>query len=205
MPDMPEQPKVRGAILIAEDDPQLRALLSSLLEQASYPTIEASSGEEALRAARAEQPLLVILDVSLPVASGYEVCRELRDEFGGALPIMFVSGTRTEPFDRAAGLLVGADDYLVNPFDPAELLARVRCLLRRPRLEPGRPSVLTEREHEVLQLLAEGLTHREIADRLVISPRTVETHITHILGKLGVHSRAQAIALAYRTQMLAQT
>jgi DNA-binding NarL/FixJ family response regulator len=147
-------------------------------------------------------PALVLLDVVLPHMSGYELCRILRDRFGETLPIIFVSGSRTEPLDSVAGLLVGADDYIVKPFVSEELIARVRRALTRSaelsRANGKAPTGLTPREHEVLSLLAEGLTQNEIAERLVISPKTVATHIQRILGKLDVHSRAEAVARAYR-------
>jgi DNA-binding NarL/FixJ family response regulator len=142
----------------------------------------------------------------MPGISGYGVCHALRDEFGESLPIMFVSGERTEPYDRVAGLLVGADDYLVKPFAPDELLARVRNLIgrRQPAISSGRgaPSTLTERELDVLRLLADGLDQDDIARQLFISPKTVSRHIEHILRKLSVRSRAQAVALAFRDQLV---
>lgn len=117
--------------------------------------------------------------------------------------MIFLSGERTESFDRVAGLLVGADDYLVKPFDPDELAARVRAVLRRAQPSVPAPlQSLTRRELEVLRLLADGLDQRQIAAELVISAKTVGTHIERILGKLGVHSRAQAVALAYRDELL---
>jgi DNA-binding NarL/FixJ family response regulator len=138
----------------------------------------------------------------MPGLSGYEVCRALREEHAQAFPVMFVSGERTESFDRVAGLTIGADDYLTKPFEADELLARLRGLLRRfDSIEPP-VSVLTKREQQVLGLLADGLDQAEIARRLVISPRTVGTHIEHILAKLGVHSRAEAVAVAYRLQLV---
>jgi DNA-binding NarL/FixJ family response regulator len=138
--------------------------------------------------------------------SGYEVCRELRDAFNGDMSIIFVTGERTEPYDRVAGLLLGADDYVVKPFDEGELLARIRSHLRHAEAVPRAPgngdtssiAVLTEREREVLKLLARGLTQVDIAGKLVISPKTVGTHIQRILSKLGVHSRAQAVVLAHQ-------
>ena len=186
-----------GPILIVEDDAGVRGLLTELLEGAGYATRCAQTGEEGLALARAERPALVILDVSLSGLSGYEVCRALRDDLGERLAIMFVSGARTESFDRVAGLLVGADDYLPKPFAPDELLARVRALLRRSAA-PAAAESLTRREREVLGLLAAGLERSEIARQLVISPKTVGTHVEHILGKLGVHTQAQAVARAYR-------
>jgi two-component system, OmpR family, response regulator len=116
-------------ILIVDGDHRSRGLMSRVLKRVGYITCEAETGEEALAAAKRERPALVVLETFLPGVSGYEVCRELKDEFGEALPIVFVSGTRTESSDRVAGLLVGGDDYLVKPFDPNELLARVRRLL----------------------------------------------------------------------------
>ena len=123
------------------------------------------------------------------------------ERFGDALPVVFVSGERTESFDRVAGLQLGADDYLSKPFAPDELIARLRRLLpdsELPADEKGRPA-LTPREEEVLKLLASGLAQGEIAKELVISPKTVASHIERILAKLGVNSRAQAVAVAHRT------
>jgi DNA-binding NarL/FixJ family response regulator len=189
-------------ILIVDGDHLSRGLMSRVLKRVGYITCEAETGEEALAAAQRERPALVVLEVLLPGVSGFEVCRELKDEFGEALPIVFVSGTRTDSGDRVAGLLVGGDDYLVKPFDPNELLARVRRLLPA-RLAGGETTrKLTPRELEVLSLLVEGLNQPEIAEKLFISPKTVGKHIEHILAKLGVHNRAQAVALAVRAELI---
>ena len=189
-------------ILIVDGDRQSRTLISRVLKRVGYSTYEAETGEEALAAAKQERPALVVLEVLLPGVSGFEVCRELKDEFGEALPIVFVSGTRTESGDRVAGLLVGGDDYLVKPLDPNELLARVRRLLPA-RLAGGNTTrKLTTREIDVLSLLVEGLSQPEIAERLFISPKTVGKHIEHILPNLGVHNRAQAVALAVRDELI---
>ena len=190
------------AVLVVDDDEACRELISTVLGRAGFPTVEAADGEAAMAAARRHRPRLVILDVRLPGVSGYEICRELRDEFGDGLSIMFLSGERTEGFDLAAGLLVGADDYVVKPFSTDELLARVR--IRLPSPAAGEPvlSDLTKRELEVLGLLSEGLSQKEIAAELVISSKTVAAHVQHILGKLGVHSRTQAVAHAYRRGLL---
>jgi DNA-binding NarL/FixJ family response regulator len=144
----------------------------------------------------------VVLEVCLSDISGYEVCRSLREEFGDELPIIFVSAARTESFDRVAGLLVGADDYLPKPFAADALLARVRRLGRQAATPPETTSSLTKRELEVLRWLAEGLSQSEIADRMFISEKTIETHIHHILTKLGARNRAQAVALAYRNNFV---
>jgi len=203
------------SVLVVDNDPLFRAFVREQLERAGFEVVDADDGDAALDIAARTMPELVLLDVCLPRASGYEVCRELRDWFGDSLGIIFVSGERIESIDRVSGLLLGAVDYVVKPFDPDELLARVRTVLRRvasPRPNGSGNSVaggvadseLTPRELEVLQLLAEGLTQPQIARQLVISPRTVGTHIQNLLGKLDVHSRAQAVALAHRMGLVRQ-
>jgi DNA-binding NarL/FixJ family response regulator len=203
---MADGDRTSGPILIADADETFVRSLQTLLESIGYRTLAAWTGEEALKVAREERPLVVLLDVQLPLVNGYEVCRALRDEFGRTVAIAFVSGTRTEPIDISSGLLVGADDYLVKPFDSSELLARVGALMRRVAAEDAiaisNPASLTSRELEILRLLAHGFDQPDIAQRLSISPRTVSAHIEHILGKLGVHSRAQAVAAAYRGQLI---
>jgi DNA-binding NarL/FixJ family response regulator len=193
----------QDAILVVDDEIEVRALISQVLSSAGYQVREVRSGEEAIEAVRHEQPLLVVLDVRLPGISGYEVCGWLRSRFHDSLPIMFLSGERIEAFDRAAGLMLGADDYLLKPFSTEELLARVRGLLRRTVPSPrSLEAKLTIRELEVLRLLAGGLGQKEISGRLAISTKTVGTHIEHILMKLGVQSRTQAVALAYRERLI---
>ena len=192
-----------GPVLVVDDDASQRALLRAILQRIGLDVAEAEDGESALRSAARQPPSLVLLDVQLPLVGGYEVCRELRDRYGQNLPIVFVSGTRVESGDRTAGILLGADDYITKPFDPDELLARVRRLLRSGRGAVAESRMrtpfdeLTPREQEVLELLAAGIEQSDIATRLVISPRTAGTHIQHILEKLDVHSRAQAVALAH--------
>jgi len=191
-----------GVIVVADDDPGFLEFVSALLERVGYSTLAVSSGEDALEAVRGGGVRLLVLDIQLPGLSGYEVCREVRDELGDGIPILFVSGVRTESFDRVSGILVGADDYLVKPFAPDELLARVRRLLSRSASPPNVRFELTPREHEIISLLAEGLTTVQIQRRLVISPKTVGTHLGHIYAKLGVRSRSEAVALAYRENLV---
>jgi DNA-binding NarL/FixJ family response regulator len=190
---------LRHLVLVADADEEARENLARLLEQAGFEVVAASTGEHALAIARESFPSLAILEVPLGEMSGYEVCRTIREEHGEAVPVMFVSGARTESYDRVAGLSLGADDYLTKPYAPDELLARVRRLLRGPgRTGPQATTRLTGRELEVLRLLAEGHTPYEIAHRLFITKKTVATHVEHIFAKLGVHSRVEAVAVAYR-------
>jgi DNA-binding NarL/FixJ family response regulator len=185
-------------VLVVDDDPIFRRFVRSLLERAGYGVSDVSSGAAAFDAAVEEQASVVILDVDLPGLNGYEVCRRLREQLNREIGIIFVSGTRTESFDRTAGLMIGADDYLSKPLDPSELLARVQRFSRRRGRGPSvqRLSVLTPREREILLLLADGVSPSDIADQLVISPKTVATHIQHVLAKLGVGSRVQAVSVA---------
>jgi DNA-binding response OmpR family regulator len=194
------QTEACGPLLVVDDDVALRAFVREVLQHAGYSVWETGSGLEAVDLVRRERPALVILDVQLPVLSGYEVCRRVRDE-GPTPPILFISGERTDALDRVAGLLLGGDDYLVKPFSADELLARVRGLLRRS--SNGHSVKLTNRELAVMRLMAEGLGHIEIGRRLVISPKTVGTHVEHIYEKLGVHNRIEALVAAYRERVLA--
>jgi len=197
-------PSGADPILIVDDDSGTRSAIATILADAGYVTREADSGADALRAARSEAPGLVLLDVNLPGMCGYEVCRLLRDEFGDQFPIVFVSGARTESFDRVAGLLLGANDYISKPFREDELLARVQSLLLRRHAVAARAlaSRLTARELQVLRLLSTGLGPDDIARLMVISPKTVGAHVEHIYVKLGVQTRAQAVAVAYRAELL---
>jgi DNA-binding NarL/FixJ family response regulator len=185
-------------ILVADRDSRARRELAHVLEAAGFLVVETANGEEALKIARKRRPALTILEVPLRGISGYEVCRSLREELGDDLPVIFLSGTRTESYDRVAGLLVGADDYLVRPYAVDELLVRIRKLLERTRPSSPALSKLTPRERDILRLLAEGLSAKEIASRLFISDRTVGTHVEHILSKLEVTTRVQAVAIAFR-------
>jgi two-component system, OmpR family, alkaline phosphatase synthesis response regulator PhoP len=188
-----------GSILVVDDDAAFRSLVVDLLGSAGFSTVEAASGEDALARARECVVEAALVDVVLPGISGYEVCRALKEE--REIPVVLMSGEQTEPVNRVAGLLIGADDYVLKPFAPDELLARIRRLVRTP-VAPAAESNLSKRELEVLQLLADGLDQDEIAERLVLSPKTVSSHIQRVLGKLDVHSRAQAIAQAYRRGIL---
>jgi DNA-binding NarL/FixJ family response regulator len=192
-----------GTALVVDDHAGFRELTIAMLEGAGFRTIEAADGEEALR--RAPEADVVLLDVNLPEMSGYTVCRELREAHGDSLPIVFLSGYRTESLDRAAGFLLGGDDYVTKPAHKDELTARVRRLIERSRgrRPNGDSQGLTRRELEVLQLLGRGKRAPEIALELGITPKTVSSHVQHILVKLGVHSRAQAVARAYEYGLVA--
>jgi DNA-binding response OmpR family regulator len=184
---MPEVTEARSeTVLVVDDDEAFREIATRILRDAGYTAVEASSGEEAVEVARRQQPDVVVLDVRLRgTLSGHEVCRIIKREIQPEPAVLFVSGARTESFDRVGGLLVGADDYVVKPFAADELLARVGALLRRSI--PGTPaSQLTAQELDVLRLVKEGLSQSEIAQKLEVSPTTARRQIEDVFTKLGV-------------------
>ena len=130
-----------GPVLIVEDDPNTATLVQTYLERDGFETIKAADGETALRLARQHQPGFVVLDVMLPHLDGWEVCRQLRTF--SDVPILMLTA-REEEIDRVTGLSLGADDYVVKPFSPRELVARVKAILRRARpVEPEQSELLT--------------------------------------------------------------
>ncbi len=164
-------------ILIVDDDPHIRQVLAFALGKAGMQTSEAADGEGALEAIAAQRPDLVVLDINMPRMNGLDVCRKLRA--GDDLPILFLS-SRDDEIDRVLGLELGGDDYVVKPFSPREVVARVSAILKRGgrsleeagatrpvthgqlRLDPqsweadwdGAPVPLTVTEFQLLLLLA---------------------------------------------------
>ncbi|MEG3082069.1 response regulator transcription factor [Sphingomonas sp. PB2P12] len=124
-------------ILVVDDDPHIRQLLVFALGKAGLGAIEAEDGEAALALAAARLPDLVILDINMPRMDGLEVCRRLRarGDTGGGVPILFLS-SRDDEIDRVLGIELGADDYVVKPFSPREVVARVMAILRRTTSPP---------------------------------------------------------------------
>ena len=118
----------RTKILIVDDDKHIAELLSLYLNKEGYETKEAHAGRKALDAFAAYSPHLVMLDLMLPEIDGYQVCREIRKI--SAVPIIMLTA-KGETFDKVLGLELGADDYIVKPFDPKEVIARVKAVLRR--------------------------------------------------------------------------
>jgi DNA-binding NarL/FixJ family response regulator len=201
-----------GKVLVIDGDREMRRVIAELLARVGFETISADSGEAALAAVDSTRPALAVIEVELPGMSGLAVLETLHDRFGEDVPVILLSAEHGSALDRAAGLMLGADDYLAKPADLTELSARIRRSLRRSgsletrnhrsrrrAADPG----LSPREHEILAMLADGLSQPEIAQQLVISSKTVATHIQRILAKLGAHSRTQALAHAYRLGLVA--
>ena len=188
-------------VLVVDDDEGVRQLMIDAFDRAGYSTTAVATAEEALDRFETIAPDCVLLDVKLPGVSGYEACVQMREVSGEDLSIIFVSGAKMDPLDRAAGLMMGADDYILKPLSIDELLARVRRSLRAGHAETSAAS-LTRRELEVLNLAAEGHAQGDIAATLFISPKTVATHMENIFKKLRVANRAEAVAAAKRLQLL---
>ena len=127
-------------ILIVDDEPDIVRLVRAYLERAGFAVVTAGEGGEALAVFRHERPNLVVLDLNLPGMDGLDVCRGMRRD--SDVPIIMLTA-RLEETDRLIGLELGADDYVVKPFSPREIVARVRAVLRRSEGTPVRPEVVS--------------------------------------------------------------
>ena len=136
-----------GTVIVVEDDPHIADLVDLYLRREGYRVLLAGDGEKGLAAFKQEDPWIVILDVGLPGArDGFDVCREIRAR--SKVPVLFLTA-RDDEVDRILGLELGADDYLVKPFSPRELVARVRAILRRTREAPPVQDVVAVGDVEV--------------------------------------------------------
>ena len=211
--------------LVADDQQIVREGFSALL--ATQPDIDVvaavADGAEAVRLSREHTPDVVLMDVRMPVMDGIQATREL---CRGDEPVPRVLILTTFDLDEyvydalqagASGFLlkdtppdgvadgiraVAAGDALLAPVITRRLIAEFARLRPRRELRPDELTVLTPREREILGLLAEGLSNHEIAERLVLSDETVKTHVAHVLGKLRLRDRVQAVVLAYESGLV---
>jgi two-component system, OmpR family, phosphate regulon response regulator PhoB len=176
-------------ILVVEDDEALVALLRYTLEAADFVVTTLTRGDAVAEAVETEAPDLVVLDWGIPGTSGLEVCRQLRaGKLTRSLPILMLTA-RGEEADRVRGLTTGADDYVVKPFSPAELVARIRGLLRRARPEKVE-ALLT---HGDLELDREGLRVSRAGRRVDLGPTEFRL-LEHLMeNPTRVFSRAQLL------------
>ncbi len=188
-------------ILLVDDEPSIIELAHLYLEREGYRTISASNGQEALDLVYKKEPALVVLDVMLPKLDGFEVCRRLRSEKNDVAILMLTA--RDDDIDKIVGLELGADDYLTKPFNPRELVARVKAILRRGTHSPeGQPSRLR------LNNLAIDVERREVRiDGSPVELRTQEFEVLYALalnqGK--VLTREQLLNLAWGYDFYGQT
>ena len=201
-------------VLIVEDDRNTASLVATYLEKEGFATVTAHDGQLALELERRHRPVLVILDIMLPVLDGWEVCRRLRKD--SDVPILMLTA-REDEIDRVMGLSLGADDYVVKPFSPRELVERVKAILRRTNQAParetavlshhnlvldpekhkvtlaGRPVALTSLEYKLLSVLMRSpgrvFSRNELLDQVyeqgeVVVDRVVDVHIGKLRQKI---------------------
>lgn len=161
-------------IMIVDDEPQIVSFVVAYLEKEGYPTLEARDGRAALELWREHKPDLIVLDVLMPNLDGMEFCREVRKE--SDVPIIILSAKSAEE-DRIAGLEIGADDYMVKPFSPRELVARIRAVLRR-RAEGGAEESLVT----VGPMVVHGESHRVTVKGEEVSLTPMELHVLSALA-----------------------
>jgi DNA-binding NarL/FixJ family response regulator len=196
-------------ILVIDDEAKLRAQTAELLRLDGHDVVEARNGREGVEQALKHVPDLIVCDITMPEMNGHRVLEKLRAEPRTAhVPFIFLTGWG-EREDMRTGMNLGADDYLVKPVVPTELLAAVSARLRRVEANATRrapaveatptqlePLGLTPREAEVLFWVARGKSNPEIATILGIGLTTVKKHLEATFAKLGVENRTSAAAMA---------
>jgi DNA-binding NarL/FixJ family response regulator len=208
-------------VVIADDQPMMRAGFKAVLEATGDIQVvaEASNGEEAVRAAGEHAPDVVLMDIRMPGIDGIEATRQLPRQ-----RVLILTTFGLDQYILEA-LRAGASGFLLKDAPTQEVVAAVRAVaagdavlsapVTRQLLDqvarrlpaavsrsPDDLDLLTEREREVLRMLANGLSNAEIAEALVVSEATVKSHVSHLLGKLGLRDRVQAVIYAYETRLI---
>jgi len=213
-------------VVVADDQVLVRAGFRLLVDSAADLEVvgEAADGAEAVELARRERPEVVLMDIRMPRMDGLEATRCIAaDELLAGVRVLMLTTFDLDEYVYQA-LRAGASGFLLKDTPPADLLAAVRVVAagdallapgitrrliaefaRRPDPTPVAPAALealTDREREVLGLVAHGLSNSEIAERLVVSPATSKTYVSRLLAKLGARDRAQLVAIAYETGLV---
>ncbi|MFF7761832.1 response regulator transcription factor [Streptomyces griseorubiginosus] len=212
-------------VLLADDQTLVRAAFAMLVASARDMEVvgEAGSGREAVGAAREVRPDLVVMDIRMPDLDGIEATRLIAaDETLAGVRVLVLTTYDTDE-NIVEALRAGASGFLVKDTRPAELLDAIRTvaageallspgptarLIERflrspsPAVATGGPECLSDREREVLALVARGLNNTEIGEALGLSPLTAKTHVSRIMGKLGARDRAQLVIVAYESGMV---
>ena len=204
-------------LLLIDDDPNLILLVKDYLEFRGYEVITAENGREALEVLEQETPDMIICDVMMPEMDGYSLVSAIRqDPKTSWVPVLFLSA-KGQSQDRVKGLNIGADVYMVKPFEPEELVAQVESSLKQasrliqhkdskggdntPKIQVPFDVELTPTELRVVQFVARGMANREIAEELNVSQRTIESHVSNMLGKTGLHNRTELARWAIENSM----
>ena len=211
-------------LLLVDDDPHMILLVKDYLEFRGYEVMTAGNGQEALICLESFSPDMIICDVMMPEMDGYTFVEQVRSQEALTwIPILFLSA-KGQSQDRVKGLKKGADVYMVKPFEPEELVAQVESSLRhseriaiqQPKLPLGgneeitsnlpplrimKRVILTPTETKVVNLVAQGLKNQEIAIRLKVSQRTIESHVSNMLAKTGLNNRTELARWAMDNHM----
>jgi DNA-binding NarL/FixJ family response regulator len=203
-------------LLLIDDDPNLILLVKDYLEFRGYEVITADNGQEALDVLQQDLPDMIICDVMMPQMDGYTFVEHVRkDPRTSWIPVLFLSA-KGQSQDRVKGLNTGADVYMVKPFEPEELVAQVESSLKQasrilqhqtkgtdntPKIQVPFDVELTPTELRVVQYVARGMANREIAEELNVSQRTIESHVSNMLGKTGLHNRTELARWAIENSM----
>lgn len=213
-------------VAVADDQPLARTGIATMITHAPDLLLvgEAADGEEAVALARRDRPDVLLMDVRMPGVDGIEATRRIAaDPSTAAVRVIMLTTFDVDEHVHAA-LRAGASGFLLKDIAPEDLFAAIRVVAAGDALlapsvtrrliaqfaarpsggptDPARLAGLTEREREILALVARGLSNDEIAERLVISPATSKTHVSHIITKLGVRDRAQLVVLAYEAGLV---
>ena len=222
---MTADPEQAPRVVIADDQALVRGGFRLILNSAGIPVVaEAADGKEAIAAVLKHRPDVVLMDIRMPVMDGLEATRRILESRPGQdVRVIMLTTFDLDQYVYAA-LAAGASGFLLKAVSPEHLVAAVllvrtgdallapsitRRLVERFAPRPGGPgvpgrdlSVLTPREHEVLGLIARGMSNAELASALTLSEATVKTHVARILAKLDLRDRVQAVVLAYQTGLI---
>ena len=208
--------KEHKRLLLIDDEPDLILLVKDYLEFRGYEVITAENGREALEVLDRGIPDMIICDVMMPEMDGYAFVEQVRrEERTSWIPILFLSA-KQQTGDKIKGLDSGADVYMVKPFEAEELVAQVEASLKqafrqkqytgggndsKSKIQVPYDVHLTQTELKVVQFVARGLANKDIADELNVSQRTVESHVSNMLGKTGLHNRTELARWAIENNM----